>query len=149
MVMVTLWLSMARGGTVFSSGMSSPWAWTLPAPASSTATTGKNRRMGGSFRELRHLALLRYSDESSSLLDCRATPTGAFVTKWLRSGQQKNPVQNGPGCNDRDGSRTRFANDQEKLERTGASRLSRVEIARDLGGTGGRVQRCKRHHQRQ
>src|SRR5260370_18366320 len=51
MVMVTLWFSIARGGTVFSSGMSSPWAWTVPAQASSTARIGKKRRISGSFRE--------------------------------------------------------------------------------------------------
>ena len=50
MVMVTLWLTIARGGSVFSLGMSRPWVWTRLPQARQRAKTGRKRRMGKPFR---------------------------------------------------------------------------------------------------
>src|ERR1700736_6247197 len=49
MAMVTLWLSMARGGTLLSSGMSSPRAGAAPAQANNNRAAGRRRRMVDPF----------------------------------------------------------------------------------------------------
>src|SRR5262245_10145633 len=71
MVMLTWWLSMARGGTFFSVGMSRPRAWAGAAAASRASKTGNRRRMGNPFLVWARIVLTP-SDDRAAGADCPA-----------------------------------------------------------------------------
>src|SRR5262245_31794890 len=70
MSMVTVWLSMASGGTVFSSGMSKPAACTGAIPASRANTASSDRRMARPHRS--GWVFSHPTDEAEDMADCRS-----------------------------------------------------------------------------
>src|SRR5438105_48649 len=71
-LMLTLWLSIASGGSVFSSGISKPCACTDPLPARTAAKRYRRRRMGYPFPGRSRFS--RYYDETTRESDCLLFP---------------------------------------------------------------------------
>src|SRR6266545_1783168 len=95
MVMLTWWLSIASGGTVFSFGINRPRAWAGATAARSTRR-GNTRRMGHSL-SIRAGDVLRLLDEGTGRLDCQAHGLQPVGLRRLQIREQVGHLADEPG----------------------------------------------------